>query len=63
METPILKEKKIKKLPDPISESIQERKDYGSYLSVVKTARGMPEDIFRFEAKGIPEEELKKPVA
>ena len=28
--------RKDKKLADPISKSIQERKDYGSYLSVIK---------------------------
>lgn len=60
-ETEETKEKKVKKLPDPISESIQERKDYGSYLSVVKTAK-VPEEIYKFEAKGIPEKELTKPV-
>jgi hypothetical protein len=59
-ETP--KEKKVKKLPDPISESIQERKDYGSYLSVVKTANKVPEEVFKFESKGIPEKELNKQV-
>jgi hypothetical protein len=58
-----IKEKKVKKLPDPISESIQERKDYGSYLSVVKNANNkLPEELFKFESKGIPEKELSKPV-
>lgn len=28
--------KKLSKLPDPIFESIEERKEYGSYLSVIK---------------------------
>jgi hypothetical protein len=32
-------EPKKKKLADPISDSIKERKDYGSYLSVVKAAK------------------------
>lgn len=35
--------RKDKKLPDPISKSIQERKDYGSYLSVIKN-KDKPEE-------------------
>ena len=55
-------ENKQKKLPDPISVSIQERKDYGSYLSVVKTAKGATEfEPIKFEVKGIPDTDLKKP--
>ena len=60
MEEEIAKEKKIKKLPDPISDSIQERKDYGSYLSVVKSAK-LPEEPIKWEAKGIPDKELNTP--
>jgi hypothetical protein len=62
VETEDAKEKKVKKLPDPIGESIKERKDYGSYLSVVKTATKNPEELTKFESKGIPEKDLSKPV-
>lgn len=62
VDTDEAKDKKVKKLPDPISDSIKERKDYGSYLSVVKTAIKAPEELYKFEAKGIPEMELSKPV-
>ena len=55
-------EPKRKKLPDPIGESIQERKDYGSYLSVIKGAKGQPEEIIKFEVKGIPDKDLNTPV-
>ena len=54
------KEAKQKRLPDPISESIQERKDYGSYLSVIKGGKSDIEAI-KFQVKGIPDSELKKP--
>ena len=54
------KEAKQKRLPDPISESIQERKDYGSYLSVIKGGKSDIEPI-KFQVKGIPDSELKKP--
>ena len=54
-------EPKKKKLPDPIGLSIQERRDYGSYLSVVKTAKGAPEDIIKFSVKGIPDSDLNRP--
>ena len=55
------KEVKQKRQPDPISESIQERKDYGSYLSVIKGGKGADFEPIKFQAKGIPDSELKKP--
>lgn len=55
----IEKEVKQKRLPDPISESIQERKDYGSYLSVIKGAKGADIETIKFSCKGITEKELQ----
>ena len=54
----IEKEVKQKKLPDPISESIQERKDYGSYLSVIKGAKVADIETIKFQCKGIPDKDL-----
>ena len=54
----IEKEVKQKKLPDPISESIQERKDYGSYLSVIKGAKTAEIETIKFQCKGIPDKDL-----
>lgn len=56
---------KKKKLPDPISESINERKDYGSYLSVVKgtSNRNEVENMqLSLSGKGIPDSHLKMAV-
>lgn len=43
-----------KKLPDPIGKSIQERKDYGSYLSVIKNKEKPEEqsEVYTLALKG-----------
>lgn len=54
------------KLPDPISESIQERKDYGSYLSVIKNKdkvdpNAQDREVFTLslQGKGISNKHMK----
>ena len=54
------------KLPDPINESIQERKDYGSYLSVIKNKdkvdpNAQDREVFTLSltGKGISNKHLK----
>lgn len=69
-----IKEKRMKendllsqvRLPDPIGESIQERKDYGSYLSVIKNKdkvdfAGQDREVFHLalKGKGISSKHLK----
>ena len=56
--------KKLSKLPDPIFESIEQRKEYGSYLSVIKgkdKPKGGPSEVFEFglTGKGIPYNHLQ----
>ena len=62
--------KKPSKQPDPIFESIQERKEYGSYLSVIKgkdKPKGPSSDVFEFNltltGKGIPSNHLQTDTA
>ena len=54
------------RLPDPIGESIQERKDYGSYLSVIKNKdkidfAGQDREVYalNLKGKGISSKHLK----
>lgn len=67
-----IKEKRLKetdvlsqvKLPDPINESIQERKDYGSYLSVIKNKvdpNAQDREVFTLslQGKGISNKHMK----
>ena len=54
-----------KKLPDPIFESIEERKEYGSYLSVIKgkdKAKTSTSEVFELglTGKGIPQSHLQE---
>ena len=56
--------KKLPKQPDPIFESIEERKEYGSYLSVIKGKdkpnKSEPSEVFEFglTGKGLPQNHL-----
>ena len=67
MVAPMKSSKKLPKQPDPIFDSIAERKEYGSYLSVIKgkdKTKAQASETFEFglTGKGVPQNHLQTEV-